>query len=284
MKSRSIILTYAHAYAAQEWPVFPVHKPVGKGCNCGNSNCSSIGKHPMTNRGLHDATTDLGQINEWFKRHPNANIGIRTGVESNLVVIDVDVRNGGEDSLEVLQASGAWPHTAEVHTGGGGRHFLFNYPAEYDIRNAVNLDGRYPGIDVRANGGYIVAPPSLHKSGRSYEWEASSNPLETVAIAELPEWLLHILARPGPRDASRPPSDWRALVTGGVEEGQRNDSIARLSGHLLRRRVDPYVVLDLMLAFNSVRCRPPLSADEVANIVDSVARREHRRRYGGRHV
>ena len=139
-----------------------------------------------------------------------------------------------------------------------------------EIRNAVSL---FPGVDLRGLGGYVVVPPSVHSSGTHYRWEVA---LSESNIAEAPAWLVEAaLERSTPR--AHPPEEWRAIVAQGVDQGKRNTTIASLTGHLLRRRVDPFVVLDLMLCWNAARCRPPLLDAEVALTVDSIAGRELRR-------
>jgi hypothetical protein len=124
--------------------------------------------------GLHDATTDSTVIAEWLKQEPHANIAIRTGPESELVVIDVDPHRGADDALAALtQAYGPLPSTVESVTGGGGRHLLFQHPGA-GVRVPCGADVLGPGLDIRGDDGYIVAPPSLHRTGRAYAWRAIS--------------------------------------------------------------------------------------------------------------
>ncbi|GAF94460.1 unnamed protein product, partial [marine sediment metagenome] len=174
-------------YAARGWPVLPLHGIRDRGCTCGRPDCSSPGKHPRTARGLKDATTDNQRIKAWWQQWPDANVGVATGNTSGLVVLDVDPRNGGDDILDdLLAAHGPLPETIESVTGGGGRHLFFKHPGGL-IRTRPNALGR--GLDLKADGGYIVAPPSLHANGRRYEWELSSDPKD-VAVADCPGWLL----------------------------------------------------------------------------------------------
>lgn len=212
------------------------------------------------------------EIAAWFARWPDANLGIVTGRVSGLVVLDVDAGHGGFDSLaELERAHGALPPTVEAITGGGGRHLYFAHRGE-PLANRVSLR---PGLDLRAEGGCVVAPPSLHPSGRHYAWRAGHAP-EQRPLAPLPSWLA-ALARGGGH-AGHATSHWRALVREGVGEGQRNSTIASLTGHLLWRGVDAEVALELMLAWNRARCRPPLPDEEVAAVVQSIVRaqaREH---------
>jgi hypothetical protein len=133
---------------------------------------------------------------------------------------------------------------------------------------------------VRANGGYVLVPPSLHPSGKRYAWSVDS--ANTFAAA--PEWLIGMVTTPAAvllfDNTARPadPAQWRDLVRNGITEGCRNDRIARLVGHLLGRHVDPEVTLEIALAINDARCRPPLPRNEIIAVVDSIAGCELKKR------
>jgi hypothetical protein len=211
------------------------------------------------------------EVRDWLARWPGANLGIVTGAISGIVVIDVDPKHGGEESLaRLVLEHGPLPLTIEARTGGGGRHLYFAHLGD----RIANKVGFAPGLDLRGDGGYVVAPPSMHPSGRRYEWAAG--PDET-APAPIPRWLLRLVGAGGPR-TGHPLAHWRRLVREGVTEGERNSTIASLAGHLLWHGVDPSVVLDLLLAWNRARCRPPLPEAEVAQVVDSIARLHERGR------
>ena len=114
MRGINQMLRAARSYAERfGWPVFPLYEITGAGdCSCGHPDCHSPAKHPRTSNGLNDATTDSATIQDWWSQWPTANIGIRTGRESGLFVLDVDL--GGEDSLERLQSEmGHLPDTVE---------------------------------------------------------------------------------------------------------------------------------------------------------------------------
>ncbi|RMD78796.1 MAG: DNA primase [Gammaproteobacteria bacterium] len=214
------------------------------------------------------------EVVRWFRRWPRANVGIVTGRISGLVVLDVDPAHGGEASLARLEeAHGPLPETVACRTGGGGRHLYFAHPGGV-VRNRAGLA---QGLDLRGDGGYVVAPPSVHLSGARYAWESGRSPWEQE-LAPLPEWLRQRAA--GRR--GHPVAYWRALVREGVEEGARNSTLASLTGHLLWHGVDPYVALELLLAWNRVRCRPPLPDEEVAKVVASIARLHEREEQEGR--
>lgn len=205
------------------------------------------------------------EIDRWFRRWSDANVAIVTGQISALVVLDIDVRHGGAESLARLeQANGPLPRTLEALTGGGGRHLYFVHPGGL-LRNRTGIE---PGIDLRGDGGYVVAPPSLHPSGRRYQWAHGPS---DVPLAQMPAWLL-VRPLPGAEKTGHPLAHWRQLVREGVAEGERNNSVASLAGHLLWHGVDPTVALDLLLCWNRTRCRPPLQDDEVARTVESITR------------
>lgn len=200
----------------------------------------------------------------WFAQWPHANVGIVTGAISRLVVLDVDPRHGGESSLRDLQTHfGSLPATLEARTGGGGRHLYFAHPGGL-VRNRAGLA---QGIDLRGDGGYVVAPPSLHPSGLRYAWKTGCAPGDRPA-AQLAQWLLRWFGL----HIGRSRADWQQLVRDGVAQGHRNSTIAALGGHLLWHGVDPEVALELMLAWNRMRCRPPLHDSEVAQVVASISR------------
>jgi hypothetical protein len=165
----------------------------------------------------------------------------------------------------------------EAQTGSGGRHLLLKHPGQR-VPNSAGVLG--PGLDVRGDGGYIVVPPSLHASGRRYSWDGALHPAH-MKPAPMPLWLAERLTQPGRRNGpATPGTSISNLVLTGVQEGQRNSSLARLAGHLLRHRVDPYVAFGLLRSWNLQSCRPPLAEAEMMRTIDSIAGAELRRRRG----
>jgi len=165
-ESVSILLKAALSYARRGIPVFP---------------CQPGGKRPLTYNGFWEATTDLHRIKGWWGRWPQANVGIPTERKSGLLVLDVDQRSGGLESLAALvREGGPLPKTAKARTGGGGVHVFFRYPLEEEVRNSAEWLG--PGLDVRGEGGYVVVPPSRTQS--AYEWIDRSSPAEAVWLLE----------------------------------------------------------------------------------------------------
>ena len=183
------MLEHALRYAGFRWHVFPVHGIVAGRCTCG-ADCGHAGKHPWCEHGFADATTDAAQVRRWWGEHPQANIGIATG-PSGLLVVDVDVRPGhdGRETWDELARANGKAETLSCITGSGGAHHY--YTTSRPIRSRAG--GIAQGLDIRAQGGYVVAPPSTHLSGRTYEWDgAEFAPLELV---EAPAWLLELCTR-----------------------------------------------------------------------------------------
>lgn len=183
-------LDAALAYARRGWRVVPI-KP-GE-------------KHPSLNEWQKVATTDEPLIRDWWGRWADFGVGIATGPESAIFVLDVDVSAGkaGDETLaDLIAEHGALPDTVEVITGSGGRHLYFAYPVGAEITNA-SAGALGPGLDIRGAGGQVLAPPSLHPNGRRYEWEASGDP-ELVDVADAPAWLVDLLTTaPDPAKAQR---------------------------------------------------------------------------------
>jgi hypothetical protein len=207
------------------------------------------------------------EVRDWFARSPASNVGIVTGTISGLIVLDIDPKHGGDASLaELSRRHGPLPPSIEAVTGGGGRHVYFAHPGGL-VRNKVGIA---PGIDLRGEGGCVVAPPSLHASGKAYVWLDGHAPGQ-LALALMPGWLLDEVTG-GRHQRGHALEYWRNLLNAGVPEGERNNTVASLTGHLLWHGVDPDVALELLLCWNRMRCRPPLSDDEVVRTVASITR------------
>ena len=221
-----MMLDAALSYAARGWQVFP---------------CKPRGKEPLTLHGLKEATRGPEQIDTWWRKWPEANIAIATGPASGIFVVDLDFDHDGIDSLVKLEAGKPKGlATLECATGGGGAHLYFTWPDGFEIRNSAGKLGK--GIDIRGEGGYVVAPPSLHKSGQRYQWcTAYPEPLDP------PSWLIAALtapAEPHPRTLPRrPPTAFQPKGQEGryaqkalqneldilysTAQGQRNDQLNR---------------------------------------------------------
>ena len=160
-------------YAARGWRVLPL-KPRDK---------APLGE--LVSHGWKDATTDPDTIARWWARYPDANVGIACGA-SGLLVLDIDPRNGGDDSLRDLEEQrGPLPNTVRCLTGGGGVHYYFRRPVDAPVGDATP----WPGIEIKAEG-YVVAPPSIHPdTGREYAWDATAHPDDMTPV-EAPTWIV----------------------------------------------------------------------------------------------
>lgn len=221
----------AHSYATRGWPVLPLHTWLGNQCSCGRADCASPAKHPRLAHGLKDASTDAELVSSWWQQWPTANVGLVTGVVFD--VLDIDGEEGISNFKALCAELGVTlPPGPRSRTGGGGRHILFAATGE------GNRAGLIPKVDWRGSGGYIVAPPSLHRSGRAYEWVN-----DHTNIPACPDWLRDLVGTRN-RDAA-PAGEYRPLPAGNTDgtpwglaafegeirdlrrapNGQRNDSL-----------------------------------------------------------
>lgn len=269
------VLSYALNMASQGAAVFPVYGITDGVCHCPEgSECRSAGKHPipaLAPRGVKNATTDEKTIGRWFRKEPSANLAWAMGGPLRLVGVDVDPRAGGDASLcDLVEAHGdAWLDTFTVKTGSLGTHFIYRLPEGVEFRRGKLA----PGIDLKYEGGYLVAPPSTHASGRRYEVE------KNTYIAEAPAWLVEELTRGG----GEPPTkviDFQERRTGRsaggpvIVEGERNERLFRVGCALWGGgEVGGRAELFRRLAeTNAERVSPPLDSDEVWKIAESVSR------------
>jgi hypothetical protein len=203
------------------------------------------------------------EVRAWFTQWPDANIAIVTGSVSGIIALDLEAgADLGERPI---------PPTPMQLTGGGGKHYLFRHPG-FPVPNAVRILDK---VDVRGDGGYIVVPPSLHPSGRRYEWVISP---ELEPLAEPPEWLINLL-----KQRSRASKDWKAIANG-VPEGQRNETLASYIGKVLSGLpVELWETAgwDAARGF-AARCKPALPEREAREVFESIAKREAAKRGEGR--
>lgn len=253
-------LIYAERF---RFPVFLVWWIRDDGtCACGGIPGCSPGKHPITEHGLKDATRDPQIIRRWWGRWPEANVAIATG--NGLFVLDDDPRHGGDLTLEALEVThGRLPDTPTVLTGGAGFHHFLRSPDGVEIRNNVGALG--PGLDIRGDGGYVIAPPSNHASGRTYAWECSLR-VDELPIAPAPQWLLGLIAQ-----ASTSNNGKRFETPPKIPEGQRNASLFGLGRALHARKLNYEEILAALRAVNLARCQPPLDDAEVEKTAHNAA-------------
>ena len=208
--------------------------------------------------------TALGQLAPYLNRRAAKEelaawawpgVGIVTGPVSGVLVLDVD----GPEGEEELRKHGH-PVTPMVRTASGGLHLYFRHPEQL-VRTGIRVA---PGLDVKAAGGYVVAPPSLGANGKPYEWIVSP---EDAELAHPPGWLIEILERGRPKEPAGP-------VGERIPPGQRNQELTSIAGTMRRRGMGEEEILAAIRVANEQRCQPPLQAEEVEKIAASVARYE----------
>lgn len=225
----------------QGFPVFPVRP---------------LGKTPLVPwKPYQENLPSEAQVGHWWRKWPNANIGMATGHLSRLLVIDVD----SSEALNVLlKTCPTITRTAQAQTGRGW-HFYFQWEA--GIPNGT--DRLAPGIDVRSEGGFVLLPPSIHKSGRRYEWLNDRDPLPLPVALKKALSGLHkepVNSLSGEQASAR------------IRQGQRNQSLTSLGGTMRKRGMSGEAIEAALIAENKVRCDPPLPDVEVKGIAESVAR------------
>lgn len=221
-------------YARHGWRVFP---------------CLERKKLPALKAWQNCATTDLRQVETWWRLRPESNIGLATGPDSNLYVVDVD-RHGddGEATLsKTVRRLGELPVTVEQRTGSGGRQLFFRYPGTHNCHNTTGARrGLGPGLDTRGKGGFVVVPPSMHPCGEPYRWHAERGPHQTMP-ADLPApWVERLerretvtIAVPMPKlrvwpEIGRQVVEQRAQRVARAGKGQRNDELYRAAFYLAK--------------------------------------------------
>lgn len=182
-------------------------------------------------------------------------VGVVTGPVSGILVLDVD----GPEGEAQLKKYGH-PVTPMVRTAGGGLHLYFKHP-DAEIRTGIRIA---PGLDVKASGGYVVAPPSVGSNGKPYQWIVS---LEDAELADPPEWLMRLLEQPRRKGVAGP-------VGERIPSGERNKELTSIAGSMRRRGMDAAEILAALEVTNERRCEPPLDTTELEKIAESVSRYE----------
>ena len=264
------MLDAALKYAEAGIPVFPLHwiKQDGN-CSCRlGAMCSCKGKHPRIKNWGDEATTDKDKITEWWTKTPLANIGIPMGEKSGLVTLDVDTRHDGDKSLNnLVEEHDVLPKTITATTGGGGKHYIFKYTEALALKNVV---GFRDGLDVRTQGGMIVAAPSMHQSGKRYVWDKGLSPVD-IEPADMPSWLVEEIQKVGTKVTAKKKTSSNAPRPK-IKEGGRNNHLTSLAGALRRKGIGEEGIIATLLVENKDRLDPPLDEETVINIAKSVAR------------
>jgi hypothetical protein len=205
----------AELYAALGWSVIPLHDVQASRCSCGRECGNSRGKHPRIGEWQKHATDDADQVQAWWRKWPNANIGVQLGSKSGFVGIDIDPPNG--EAVLLAISNGDLPPTLTMRTGKGRRLLYAIHDGVLTEPRTVAFQDQDGLESIRLQGGatgaQCVMPPSLHYSGRHYEWTLGP---DDITPAPMPSWLVAEMCRPEkpapadsrPRDDSAPWTDF----------------------------------------------------------------------------
>lgn len=254
----------ALSYAEKGWYVFPVAGIENGVCTCHNKDkCDSPGKHPVIANWQEKATRDPEQIEKFFNKKTPVNIGIKTGKASGLFVLDVDIKGNGAATLE--EKFGKMPNTLRAKSGSGGEHYYFRYPIGKECGGTVRRLG--DGLDTRADGGLIVAPPSLHISGGSYEWDDWETPL-----ADPPPEIIAHLENVNTKN-NKPAGQELEIV-----EGERHDLLIAEAAALRGRGWAQESIEWALLGLGEKQCDPPMTGhadtEEIKGIAEWAGKKE----------
>jgi Bifunctional DNA primase/polymerase, N-terminal len=216
------------------WPIYPLRgMSPDKVCSCGK--CDKPGKHPATPKGKSDATLDVDLLELFVHNHDCRGWSTPTGLQSGIIVVDIDGPDGENSVQELANQYCTLPPTVEVRSGSGGRHLYYRC-----VPGVKTTSSRLaPAIDIRADNGSIILPPTLHKSGQRYEWIKA--PWE-ITMAPLPLWIPQRLAYvQGLRDEERRNRHREKLTARRSEPDLRDDLDAYdpVTGDLLIGDAEP---------------------------------------------
>lgn len=269
---------YTRSFA---WQVFPVH--VGKEtgevredgskvilCTCGkdDTNDTSPGKHPRTMNGVKDATGNREQLENWCSRWVKTNWAVRTGktTTTNIVVVDVDPRHGGLESVEKLKAEGCeFPETMTHRSPGGGPHYLYDLLDGKELQSKTNAFGdEYPGIDIKANDGYVLIPPSVGPNGKPYEV------INNRGKAELPTWVMEKMNGKTPGSGTGT-THTRFTLPKTISAGTRSTTLFSMARSLAMQGMSKDAVLAALKLENELKCEyPPMPVEKLERAVEDA--------------
>jgi putative DNA primase/helicase len=259
---RNSMLSIALSYIRQGLSIVPLYPVKGGKCDCGaGKKCLRPGKHPRTKHGVKDATTSTKKVKAHWKKYPDDNIGVSTGSGSGVMVLDVDLRNGGEASFAAaLRTLGKLPKCPKSLTPSGGYHLLFS-PPKAKVKSHTSGKVLGAGVDVLSTGSYFVAPGSTGLKGK-YRW-AKGRALDEIKLPKLPKSWVSALTSSTPVTTSTRGND--AIIP----EGSRNTTLTSMAGSMRRAGIPEDSIMAALLSHNK-GCSPPLAETEVRGIVDSV--------------
>ncbi len=240
--------------------IIPIHKIRSGSCTCNNPDCNSPGKHPaIPNWREFQSRRPTGEeLARWRKQFPGCNWAVITGQVSGVIVLDVDGPEG-EKSIRSKHI----PLTWAVQTGKGA-HYYFRHPG-FPVQNGVRV---LPGVDIRGDGGYVVAPGSVHASGKKYEWIPGMSPDDLPdGPAPCPRWLLDLLQKQSPAGGKEKLDPVQVLA--GVPEGRRDMTLFRYACRLRTQGLTREEALRLVLEA-AANCSPPFPEREARAKVEQA--------------
>lgn len=219
--------------------------------------CEPGGKRPLVSwKDYQDRLPTADEVDHWWSQWPNANVGLILG--RGMFAVDIDSFEGREN----LERAGVkLPDDAPISATGKGAHVFLSGTCGDRV-------GLVKGVDIRGVG-YVVAPPSVHPSGRIYTWVIPFNGAPPAA----PAALMSMIAAPNGANVQNSGQDWVVATLAGVAEPGRDNACTRLAGHLLGKGVSVEATRAILLAWAD-RCTPPFPADQVSKCVESIAKRE----------
>lgn len=212
-------------YVGMDWHVVPV---------------KAGGKRPLISGWPTNASADPKRVEKWWEKWPDANIGVVAAL-SGLAIVDID-GDDGEEELQRALGDRKLPPTPEALTARG-RHLYFRDPGGL-TKSAHN------GLDLQVGAAYVIAPPSVHETGKTYQWVPGREPGATQ-LAELPDVLVEYFRT---RNAPPPPT-----ADGPIPEGERNATLMRIGGRLRAQGRHEEEIADELRKVNAERCKPPLA-------------------------
>ena len=271
-------LNMALLYGEEGYSIFPCYTMENEICNCHKDDCPERdrAKHPATEHGLKDATKNTDKIKQFFEGK-RRNIAIATGAISGIVVVDVDSYNGGDDVIRELEGIlGKLPNSLKILTGGGGFHLYFKHPGKR-VKCVTGLGGK--GVDIKGDGGYVIAPHSLHKSGKYYRiagyksQKANKSVIRGLIsqdnLAELPDkWVEFI----NTWKLKKPENLSDNASSDVIRKGSRNAALTRKGGQMRRLGFEKKSIFAALKYHNESNCNPALDEDEIKKIAISICK------------
>ena len=256
---RTILLRKAKSLIKSGFSILPLE--------LSTADVQGSGKRPITMNGVKDATRDYTTFAAMVGDRLDFNIGIATGALNNLLVIDVDPRNGGRETMQRhLENYGKFAKAPLVYTGGGGYHRYF-MPSDLPKFNGTTLGD---GVDIKYDNGYVVAPPSSHASGKPYRWKKGQSFRDITVPVLPPLWRTAILEKLKPASKQTPKGDQFNDLTSSIAEGNRNTALTSLAGTFRACGLSDDKLEAKLLEANQQRCKPPLHDSDVRQIARSA--------------